>query len=753
MKRLFLILLLISSYSFAQTYETDFSGYFGTTVTNFPPDPGSYFGKNYHTSILTDFSKSITADSADYKGDVFLYLATQNTWRGNVRWFKDFTSGDTINTSLTPQIYTEFGFLRSSVMNTTFGYFLKNNIIKDSIKGYAIELVNRTTGTDSIRVIRYTNSVGTVMSESPLSFTFQDIWHSGGATIDFTDAAYCLRAQMISDTLKARVWKRTGVEPSGWNITYYDSTFHSLSSYVGELTNIGWQVNIDSMNVVTTAPPSPEAPDTLQFHLPTDNSVYNALDTIHVSWYASKDSVKLVILGNTIYVYNDTTYNYVLPDSTINNFIIYGEVLNHSTTGTTYKDMIYGLSCYKSKYLVIDTVYKSGKNIVVITSSLLVDSVKYYTRPDSSLNWDYIGKAAINKSASPNVTTYSFLPDFFLNVIKVEELRDTTVNSRTVDYTLIGAALPNMSCFYQSIDITRTTIEGRTVTTINTPSPVPNPFDYNFLLDASCLWNASYIGYTGYSTLSYHAIDSSYYYIYNASSASVPFTTCERISPNSIYAEPIYLIDFSSAIYKGNRSAFTYIESNTESRYVNPYGTDRVYYKGYSYYYVNSDHKIYIDDLTTGIDSIEYCDLSNLYAISSIYNVPLFNNDHVSIGVYNIPYELLIAKADSLHLDYASIYKFDCATGSYLYSISGITNSEIDSIPLPTGFIPKLVITDKSWNYNTITLPLLQTHIDTSSVLYDTWQIGFNPDITRTYFRGIHPKIWKWGNIDGIKRD
>jgi hypothetical protein len=251
MRKLILIFICLLSVDLlnAQTDTTNFGEY---PVGNVPNDPTHFdsWDKTFNNSILASFGN---IDSTHYKGFRYLTLSTQNTWRGTVCWNYKLPH-DTLDKTLTPKVYSEFAFYQGFVMKTSYGYVFRNDVPLDSttkIRGFGLDVVDMTSGTDSIRIIKFVNNVGIVKVKAALSFTFKDIYNNGVST-----SIYCLKGEIVSDTIKGKVWKRGDAEPSAWNISYYDTSGHNILSRTPvELSNIGWSVNIDYLSVDTSIPP------------------------------------------------------------------------------------------------------------------------------------------------------------------------------------------------------------------------------------------------------------------------------------------------------------------------------------------------------------------------------------------------------------------------------------------------------------------------------------------------------------------
>ena len=294
MKKILSFILFLSSFVYAQIFTTNFGEYkAGEGASTLLPS----WAKNYHNGLLWGIGK---LDSNSYKGHRYLEITTQNTWRGNIFWKYQLPSVD-IPTTLAPQLYSEFFFYQNGVMNTTYGYCFKNNVRADSmsmLRGYVIEAVDRTTGNDSIRVIKYINNKGTVIASAALSFTFLHRFSNG-----IPNSMYCLKARMVNDTIRAKIWQRAGTEPATWNIICYDNTYTDVSGRAAEITTSGWSVYIDSLSVTTTPPIN----YTLNLISPVSNqySAGNRVNDYNISWTKSSnvDTVGVyindVLIGST----------------------------------------------------------------------------------------------------------------------------------------------------------------------------------------------------------------------------------------------------------------------------------------------------------------------------------------------------------------------------------------------------------------------------------------------------------------------
>uniref|UniRef100_A0A7C3WQK4 GLUG domain protein n=1 Tax=Dictyoglomus turgidum TaxID=513050 RepID=A0A7C3WQK4_9BACT len=128
--------------------------------------------------------------------------------------------------------------------------------------------------------------------------------------------------------------------------------------------------------------------DTLKFLSPYQNSLFVQGDTVKIKWYSSRDSVTLFVsfLQDSINVYNNTTYLLPLPDSAHKfNFTIIGKPITKNNV-VPIPDTLF-LSYLPNRYVEIDSLYiniyvlnpvNSGnfqKDLNAVLSSMIVDTV------------------------------------------------------------------------------------------------------------------------------------------------------------------------------------------------------------------------------------------------------------------------------------------------------------------------------------------------------------------------------------------
>jgi hypothetical protein len=157
---------------------------------------------------------------------------------------------------------------------------------------------------------------------------------------------------------------------------------------------------------------------------------------------------------------------------------------------------------------------------------------------------------------------------------------------------------------------------------------------------------------------------------------------------------------------------------------------------------------VYVVDLVQG-DTTAYCDLSDLYrsdpwrpaefrGTSSMFYDVLPSNFLEFATMASSPAVWDWDDIDSLKL-VDSLYWGGSTFGNYLGNKWQATMLIQSHGSFPMG--------------ETVAIPMIMKYRDRSPLVSDIYSsdVPIVASITRNYFRGIHPKIWKYGNINGVK--
>jgi hypothetical protein len=488
---------------------------------------------------------------------------------------------------------------------------------------------------------------------------------------------------------------------------------------------------------------------TLEFTSPADQSTFLVGSTVNISWEASRDSVTLVLPDTTIMIFGTSSYQWIVPS--ITGMISVTDIQGYLTNETGVTDNIHDVRIFSSRSLIIDTVITSGNHIQIYTESVGVDSLNYY------INGTLIGNSVVNKTVIPNLTTGEFdVQQYFKDPqVMVKEKRDTTSIVKQVNYSGMGRMFDGRICYKKTSF---------------------NPFFTQYVLEQGCGWVAGLLGLSGKMEVLYDTSGTYYWRNFNDGIPVMrPFGESCPCDIEGLYLPPYYIIDRNELAYKGYTAvktginpAFGYPERTiNQGSYITPIGSNTLVENNYRYKFVG--RKLYVDDILNGQNDILYCDLTPLYSSITIWIAPAFQGSSVLLGAYRLPFETIYQTAVSLHPNYETSYQLwwmclvkaggevECRPAFIPHSIPGITTAEIDTISSPVNFVPRLIIVDNSGFNSMATVPLLTEHKVLLPLLYDIWTSTAHPTvplrivIKTNSFRGIHPKIWKYGRLDGVK--
>lgn len=505
------------------------------------------------------------------------------------------------------------------------------------------------------------------------------------------------------------------------------STFENYTLKAGYIpyttVNAGTYLIDDISITYTPLTYIPPILDTLTFTSPSSYSYLTGGDSLEINWYSTRDSVSLVMLGDTVNVIGGS-YKIGLSDSNFS-FNIYG----YQTNRPEINDIILGLQVKQSgKFIEIaevdlpDLVVRTDSiNVNMAIRSDMIDSFKvFYSFNDK--DWRLINRWVVEDGEGVDNTNINFnlslQGQYGALKFKAEEYRDTTTLIEPINYKRAGlSVVPDKRICYYIL-------------------PDRNALDDKFWVawerDLGCKWVSNItidIGITTFAGVNINlsgqgwnfkkGLDVFYsvsanYFVKNISWSGKGSNKPDIFEPN--------------VTIKNGEDIVGVISPNSNI-YVSRGSTT---YKGYRYY-VN-DKKIYVDDLVNKKIGILFCDLSDLYERTSQWVAPLFSGA-TSYAVSTGGYYHLIQNA------YTEEGKQYISLTDYEYNIA---NPDSTYVPL------MIVQSSGGWN-EAIVVPLMDEPNDSSPLIYDEYEVEQPVKNVRNYFRGIHPKIWKWGNPEGVK--
>jgi hypothetical protein len=619
----------------------------------------------------------------------------------------------------------------------------------NNITNYA---VIKTTSDTIITTQIYTNGVQSYTNNIALSVLDSNRVYR----INYDKINKQIKFYYKPDTIST-IWTQMGITQS---YDFYDSLL--VASTYSTANNSTVYHFLDDFSL-TYIPYNAPIPDNLVFHQPDDYDSFNKGDTIQINWYATKDSIRLFIRGDTVNVYNDTTYSFIITDTTNFSFQINGEIINPVTYnglvwGTTYKDSIMGLQYIGlSKFIEIDTVYQNNDTITMTTFTKGIDSLRYYTSTDT-IHWTFVGQSSIISTTGIDTTIFNFsissYPELFGKLFyKAEEYRNAIIHLDSIDYyqTSLAAYHDKRICYYSE-----SLING-----------IKNSWEF----DPSCGWNAKVSYSLGRNVIIDDILDSVYIDPYHNNLASLSGYDSKiylsRSAPCVIFCsgdtsynsknclDDAFLMlkamhpDLMPYYHWSSISVGAAFSNNNISIFDLPFSVidSSCVFKNYRYRVVANESKVYIDDLINDSTYL-YCNYSDAYKKYSSYTMPYFVSSKKVISAFSLyPFSPFHDSSYSTpDGQYCNGLPSDRVISTSAYGV--IISSNIDSF-----FVPKLMIVDDGGFYNSIAIPLIN-HLpnDSSPLLYDIWSSEINVQNRRNYFRGIHPKIWKYGNINGVKQ-
>jgi len=377
-----------------------------------------------------------------------------------------------------------------------------------------------------------------------------------------------------------------------------------------------------------------------------------------------------------------------------------------------------------------------------------IDSFRVFYSSDT-LNWILIDSWTTDTSNVVNTTNINF--DLFLIdgtytklYFKAEDARDTTTIIKPRKYHKTGQAyIPDKRiCYYYS----------------------GHPLFTDWRFDVACQW-APLACYEGGVTLKkdnfvYPKYDPEYADTLNLSGYGYYKDirwcgSCVNLEGQTVLnSRRCYSLFITNFLYSAGESVFLYVEDSLAGWYINPHKVDGSYtispthsyfsvtnqsyvYKGYQYWIDKTNSKVYVNDLVNNIDSILFCDYSDLHTSISEWVPPYFPTKDVSYAFSIFPYSKL----------YEHFY-----FSNYAWNI---TQEDLDILfnnqTILNTFVPELRIVDGGFN-RSISIPLLGEPNDGRPLAYDIYLVeagsdqwsGIDPNtgiiITRDYFRGIKPR-------------
>ena len=367
-----------------------------------------------------------------------------------------------------------------------------------------------------------------------------------------------------------------------------------------------------------------------------------------------------------------------------------------------------------------------GKSVStkILVESKGIDSIKVFYSINND-GWKYLNKTLINNSNERCTTEVNI--DLFSNnhgtlTFKVVEDRDNSAIVNKIPYRFIGVTtVPDKGMCYYGIG------------GYGEPLDKSNLFWTGWLLDKGCGWvsNITFtVGYTPFSGMRLSGVDRGWNFKKDLELFyKIPHTFYPKVLVWSGKGKDKPLIEETGVkIVKEEIVVGEFSYSN------NIYTRKGSFtYKGFRYYVEGKT--VFVDDLINGRNSLEYCDFSDLYKAGSIYSIPQFVGKEVIYGGSLGDYHTL------------SVGAYDEGT-EHKISID-IYNDNVNKGD--SSYIPLMIVRDMGGFNNGFVIPLMEEPNDMTPLLFDEYEVETDIRSVRNYFRGIHPKIWKYGNKEGIK--
>ena len=334
----------------------------------------------------------------------------------------------------------------------------------------------------------------------------------------------------------------------------------------------------------------------------------------------------------------------------------------------------------------IDSAYISDNKINYLVTTANIDTVLFYIGVDT-VDMTYVGTASLGDTLYTGTKTFDNPSGFFASGdlwFKVIEDKDTSSYIATPVVTRIGNRGGVQVCWYPAVS---------------------DPIEVIGKLDLSCGWNPSFVP----------SMRTSQLYLRNSyvPSQLISLAQCVQGYPCGVTDAPRYAFTIVDTLTGDTTTAFY----PDVEYYTNTAST--INYQGRRYYIYNED--IYYDDLVNGRDTIQYIDLDVFYNPSywSSSEVPM-STPSITLMEYVTPIGEVVRYNGGEGLTAAMDDQY-------------LLDSALFIIHEPSSF-------QASWYfYPESRLP------NEGSITYDVYQnTGAVVDV-RDYFRGVHPKILKYG--------
>ncbi len=417
-------------------------------------------------------------------------------------------------------------------------------------------------------------------------------------------------------------------------------------------------------------------------------------------YFSSDNGINWSSEGTTIATAGNNVYDFTIP--TVSSTLCLLKITTTSILGNTLVDSTKKFTVYSSGTISITSVSPSSGNtgsvIDIVFNSVNVDSVNIYYSPISSFDLEYLISKVIVANIPDEIieTTYhwALTVDVYGSFyIKVEEYRDTIIYSIpqvTVKGLGTRAGAGN-GYLCQSHSNVGTFLESYTKFDVSCGWTQP-PHQY---ITTWIIGDGNNMSITRYTNTYNHPYTGAHYTKY----ADIV------VGANSFNpASPYFYTNMGTSI-------------NVDGRRYHISASGKYHY-------------LYCDDLINGIDSMLIADISPLYI--EYYGSWGFGTTFLN--------------------ETASLMEYDIDIGSLISNAPYENPIEWETIN-PVGFKKAIIIGNTGGYLNTYYfIPIFYPN-SSSPLVYDTWGVddGSKIEVTsvRTYFRGIHPKIWKYGHRDG----